>query len=218
MNMIHFDDDCWIKLARIHDDPGIEYRSHPELRSLWARALDHAHFISINLPRDKGPRLDAIMSTLRHMPNLDELFLNMPKRNNKYAWLGEFYELLDSIKTLRHVVLGKGFDNQLGQSLLDTAIVTAELACACPGIRNANPDLDYKFPFTKMELRNEKCEWQTMVVLGCHFSDLGCIIDWLHDRGTGAWVGADWRPKQREAHRYQCVFHWQDETGKRVVY
>ncbi|KAI8274516.1 hypothetical protein K4K59_010476 [Colletotrichum sp. SAR11_240] len=173
MNMIHFDDDCWIKLARIHDDPGIEYRSHPELRSLWAQALDHAHFVSINLPRDKGTRLDAIMSVLRHMPNLNELFLNLPKRNNKWAWLGDFYVLLDSIKTLRHVVLGKGFDNELGQALLDNVLCSAELACGCPGAGKANPDLDYKFPFIKTEVQNENCEWQAMAVLGCHVGSGG---------------------------------------------
>ncbi|KAI8266739.1 hypothetical protein K4K58_009247 [Colletotrichum sp. SAR11_239] len=176
MNMIHFDDDCWIKLARIHDDPGIEYRSHPELRSLWAQALDHAHFVSINLPRDNGTRLDAIMSVLRHMPNLNELFLNLPKRNNKWAWLGDFYELLDSIKTLRHVVLGKGFDNELGQALLDNVLCSAELACGCPGAGKANHDLDYKFPFTKTEVQNEKCEWQAMAVLGCHVRSGGLSI------------------------------------------
>ncbi|KAF3810598.1 hypothetical protein GCG54_00013840 [Colletotrichum gloeosporioides] len=169
MNMIHFDDECWIKLARIHDDPGIEYRSHPELRSLWARALDHAHSVSINLPRDKGTRLKAIMSTLPHMPNLRELFLNLPKRNNKWEWLGDFYQLLDGIETLRHVKLGKGFDEQLGQALLDNVLCSAELACGCPGVGKANRDLDYKFPLIETEL-HRMGGWRpmAMAILGCH--------------------------------------------------
>ncbi|KAJ3946455.1 hypothetical protein N0V92_013383 [Colletotrichum tropicale] len=216
MNMIHFDDDCWIKLARIHDDPGIEYRSHPELRSLWARALDHAHSVSINLPRDKGARLDAIMSTLSHMPNLRDLFLNLPKRNNKWAWLGEFYVLLDSIKTLRHVVLGKGFDEQLGQALLDNVLCSAELACGCPGVEKANRDLDYKFPL-ETEQRDYLGRWtmMAMAVLGCHVTDLGRTTDWLHERGTISHTGAQWLPWHK-VRGCQCVFRYQDEAGNRV--
>ncbi|KAF4879091.1 hypothetical protein CGCSCA1_v001581 [Colletotrichum siamense] len=217
MNMIHFDDDCWIKLARIHDDPGIEYRSHPELRSLWARALNHAHSVSINLPRDKGSRLDAIMSTLPHMPNLRELFLNLPKRNNKWAWLGDFYQLLDTIQTLRHVKLGKGFDEQLGQALLDNVLCSAELACGCPGVGKANRDLDYKFPLIETKLWEYWVRRQpmAMAVLGCHVRDIGRAADWLHERGTISQAPAKWRAWHK-ARRCQCVFRYQDEAGNRV--
>ncbi|EQB56526.1 hypothetical protein CGLO_03469 [Colletotrichum gloeosporioides Cg-14] len=154
------------------------------------------------------------MSTLPHMPNLRALFLNLPKRNNKWVWLGDFYELLDSIKTLRHVVLGKGFDEQLGQALLDNVLCSAELACGCPGVGKANNDLDYKFPLTKKELRYLD-RWTTMVVLGCHVIDIGRTTDWLHDRGSIAKAGEK-RVSKRHARRYQCVFSWQDEAGKRV--